>query len=218
MNISQKTRPGFFITLEGIEGTGKTTQAKLLAERLIKTGLDVIVTQEPGGTAIGQKIREILLMPEHGEMSFTAELLLYYADRAQHLAEKIIPALEEGLIVITDRFSDSTMAYQGYGRGIDIALISEIDAIAAGGVRPDLTLLFDLDAETGLCRNRDINKVDRLELETIDFHKRVRDGFKSIAKKDPARFRTIDASMPIEVVSEEAWKIVGAAIKKRGLL
>jgi dTMP kinase len=218
MKIKSSSWPGLFVSLEGIEGTGKTTQTKLLADRLTRDEFDVIVTQEPGGTIIGQRIREILLLPEHEEMSYLAELLLYYADRAQHLAEKIIPALEKGAIVITDRFSDSTMAYQGYGRGIDMSLISDIDSIAAGAIRPDITLLFDLDVETGLSRNRDINKVDRLELETIDFHKRVRLGFKEIAEKEPLRVKVIDASLPIDQAHEEAWKIVIDGLKGKGLI
>ena len=216
-NKTQKKK-GFFISLEGIEGTGKTTQARLLADQLIKQDFEVLLTQEPGGTIIGNRIREVLLLPEHDEMSFTAELLLYNADRAQHLAEKILPALNRGMIVITDRFSDSTVAYQGYGRGIDLGLISSIDTIATNNTRPDLTLLFDLDIETGLARNRDINKVDRLELETIEFHKRVREGFKEIAKKEPQRIMTIDASLPADQVHNTAWEFVSAEMRKKGLL
>jgi dTMP kinase len=218
MNTKSSASPGFFISLEGIEGTGKTTQAKLLSERLISNGFDVVVTQEPGGTVIGQRIREILLLPEHEEMSYIAELLLYYADRAQHLSEKIIPALNKGMIVISDRFSDSTIAYQGYGRGIDISFISSIDSIATGDIRPDITLIFDLDVEIGLGRNRDINKVDRLELETIDFHKKVREGFKEIARKEPQRVRMINAALSIEQAHEEAWKLVSEKIQGKGLM
>jgi dTMP kinase len=218
MDTRSSAKPGLFISLEGIEGTGKTTQAKLLSERLISNGFYVIVTQEPGGTVIGQRIREILLLPEHEEMSYIAELLLYYADRAQHLSEKIIPALNKGMIVITDRFSDSTIAYQGYGRGIDISLISSIDSIATGDIRPDITLIFDLDVEIGLGRNRDINKVDRLELETIDFHKKVREGFIEIAKKEPKRVRMINAALSIEQAHEEAWKLVSERIRGKGLM
>ncbi len=211
-------RTGFFISLEGIEGTGKTTQAALLAERLSKIGFDVFLTQEPGGTVIGSRIREILLLPDHSEMSFMTELLLYNAARAQLLSEKIGPALKEGKIVITDRFSDSTVAYQGYGRGIDLALIASLDAIATSGIRPDLTLLFDLDIETGLRRNRKINKVDRLELEDIEFHQRVLKGFNEIAKKDPIRVKIIDASLPLEKVQKILWEIVDAAMREKGLL
>jgi len=218
MKTYSSSWPGFFISLEGIEGAGKTTQAKLLADRLTQKGFDVVVTQEPGGTVIGQRIREILLLPEHEEMSCLAELLLYNADRAQHIAEKIIPELEMGRIVITDRFSDSTMAYQGYGRGINKSLIASIDAIAAKNVKPDLTFLFDLDVETGLSRNRDVNKVDRLELETIDFHKRVRNGFREIAENEPERVKVIDGTLSVERTHQEIWKIVNEEMRKKGLL
>ena len=199
---------GIFISFEGIEGTGKTTQAGFLSERLGAEGRDVFLTYEPGGTIVGKKIREVLLEPDHTEMSYVTELLLYNADRAQHLAEKIVPALDKGKVVITDRFSDSTVAYQGYGRGIDLALILSIDNIATAGIRPDLTILFDLDAETGLRRNKKMNKVDRLELEDVEFHKKVREGFLKIAEAEPDRVRIVDASRPIEQVRGEIWSIV----------
>lgn len=204
-NLQKK---GIFISFEGIEGTGKTTQARLLAERLKKEGFNVVATVEPGGTVIGQKIREILLLPEHKEMSYMTELLLYNAARAQHLHELIMPALNKGDIVITDRFSDSTVAYQSYGRGIDISLINAIDNIATGGIKPQLTILFDLDVNTGLKRNRGINKFDRLELEDIEFHEKVRAGFIDIAKAYPKRIEVVDASLPIETVSNKVWEIV----------
>lgn len=204
---------GFFISLEGIEGTGKTTQARFLSQRLVEKGYDVILTQEPGGTVIGNRIREILLYVDHGEMSYMTELLLYNAARAQHLSEKILPALNEGNIVITDRFTDSTIAYQGYGRGIDIELLKSIDLIATGGIRPDLTILFDLDVETGLQRNKGINKVDRLELEDIEFHKKVREGYLKIAEAETGRVRIVDASLPLKDVSEKIWEIVGWRLK-----
>lgn len=201
-------KKGLFISLEGIEGTGKTTQARLLYERLIHNGLEAILTNEPGGTPIGESIREILLKIDHKEMSYITELLLYNAARAQHLYEKIVPALKVGKVVITDRFSDSTIAYQGYGRGIDLNLLKTLDDIATGGIKPDITLLFDLDVETGLKRNRGINKIDRLELEDIEFHRRVRDGYLRIAELEPGRIKIIDASEPISVVSEKIWETV----------
>jgi len=190
---------GIFISLEGIEGTGKTTQAKLLSERLSKEGYDVVLTKEPGGTVIGSRIREILLQPDHTEMSYLAELLLYNADRAQHLNEKILPAVNNGKIVITDRFTDSTIAYQGYGRGIDIEFLRSIDLIATGGIRPDLTILFDLDVETGLMRNKGANK--------------VREGYLKILEAEPGRIKIVDASMQPEQIREKVWEIVEWRLK-----
>lgn len=212
--MTAKLKKGIFISLEGIEGTGKTTQARLLSERLVEKGYEVILTQEPGGTVIGNRIREILLLPEHKEMSYMTELLLYNAARAQHLSEKIIPALNQGKVVITDRFTDSTVAYQGYGRGIDIQLIMSINNIATGGIKPHLTILFDLDVEVGLKRNRGINKVDRLELEDIEFHKKVREGYLKIAEAEPDRIKTVDASLPLKDVSENVWEIVRWRLEK----
>lgn len=212
--MTAKLKKGIFISLEGIEGTGKTTQARLLSERLTEKGYEVMLTQEPGGTVIGNRIREILLHVDHREMSYMTELLLYNAARAQHLSEKILPAVKQGQVVITDRFSDSTVAYQGYGRGIDISLINSLDSIATGGIKPHLTILFDLDIETGLNRNRGINKIDRLELEDIEFHKRVRDGYLRIFEKEPDRIKVVDASLPAEQVSAKVWEIVEWLLKK----
>ena len=201
-------KKGVFLSFEGIEGTGKTTQARLLSERLAEEGHDVVLTFEPGGTVIGSRIREILLLPEHLEMSAITELLLYNAARAQHLAEKILPAIKQGKIIITDRFSDSTVAYQCYARGIDIALIMSLDRLATGGLKPDLTILFDLDAEAGLARNRGANKTDRIELEDIAFHRKVREGYLAIAKADPDRVRIVDAAQPSAEVQARVWEIV----------
>ncbi len=199
---------GVFLSFEGIEGTGKTTQARLLSERLAAEGHDVVLTFEPGGTVIGSRIREILLLPDHLEMSAITELLLYNAARAQHLAEKIVPAIKEGKIIITDRFSDSTTAYQCYARGIDMALIMSLDRLATGGLKPDLTILFDLDAEAGLARNRGANKTDRIELEDIAFHRRVREGYLAIAKAEPERVKIVDAALPAAEVQARVWEIV----------
>ncbi|MCI0468593.1 MAG: dTMP kinase [Nitrospirae bacterium] len=199
---------GVFISFEGIEGSGKTTQARLLYDWLSSRGCKVVLTHEPGGTPIGKKIREVILHEGHGEMSFITELLLYNADRAQHLTEKILPMLMEGRIVITDRFSDSTIAYQCYGRGIDISLIRAIDSIASGGLKPHMTILFDLDVKTGLMRNRKINKVDRLELQDIEFHERVRKGYLELAAAEPERIKVVDASMPAEDIREKVIGII----------
>jgi len=143
-------KKGIFISLEGIEGTGKSTQAKMLAGYLSKKGYDAVLTEEPGGTPISREIRRVLLSTKHDMMDSMAELLLYNAARIQHIKEKILPAIERGKIVITDRFSDSTITYQGYGRGISLKLIDSLDKIATGAMRPDLTILLDLDVKTGL--------------------------------------------------------------------
>ena len=189
---------GKFISFEGIEGTGKSTQAKLLQQSLLGLGYEVILTEEPGGTLISLRIREILLSVDHTNMKPLTELLLYNAARAQHIEEVILPALNRGAVVITDRFTDSTFAYQGYGRGIDLDLLESIDKIATNGLRPDMTMLLDLDVETGLKRNRRINKTDRLELEDVEFHKRVRKGYHELAAKEPERIKVLDASVGIE--------------------
>jgi|WetSurMetagenome_2_1015567.scaffolds.fasta_scaffold577578_2 dTMP kinase len=197
-----------FISFEGIEGTGKSTQAKLLSQYLIDKGYEIILTEEPGGTQIGLKIREVLLSVDHKGMTPLTELLLYNASRAQHIQEVILPAIKRGSIVITDRFSDSTFAYQGYGRGIDLDLLDSIDRIATNCLRPDLTILLDIDAETGLMRNKGINKIDRLELEDIEFHKRVRNGYHKLAAKEPERLKLIDVSGRIEEIQGRIVRIV----------
>jgi dTMP kinase len=199
---------GTFISFEGIEGTGKTIQSKILYEYLIKKRHKVILTEEPGGTRIGLKIRDILLSVENKEMSHLAELLLYNASRAQHIKEVILPALKRGYIVITDRFTDSTVAYQGFGRRIDLNLIKSFNKTVTAGLKPDMTLLLDLDVETGLKRNRGINKTDRLELEDVKFHKRVRNGYLKIAAKEKKRIKIIDASESIQQIHKKIVKIV----------
>lgn len=199
---------GFFISFEGIEGTGKTTQAKLLTDFLRQKGYDTIMTEEPGGTRIGRCIRDILLFVEHTDMRPNTELLLYFADRAQHIEEVILPALEAGKCVVIDRFTDSTIAYQGYGRDLDIGLILEIDRISTNSLRPDLTLLLDLDVEEGLKRNRGVNKTDRLELEDIGFHKKVRHGYHELAREEPERIKLIKAMKGIEEMQHIIQKIV----------
>jgi dTMP kinase len=199
---------GRFISLEGIEGTGKSTQAKLLSDYLKEKGFDVVLTEEPGGTQIGLRIRELLLSVEHKGMTAVTELLLYNASRSQHIREIILPAISRGAIVITDRFTDSTIAYQGFGRGIDQGLIDSIDLIATGRLRPDITILLDLDAEVGLKRNKRINKTDRLELEDLEFHQRVRNGYNNLAEKEPERIKLIDASAGIQEIHNRISSII----------
>ena len=199
---------GRFISLEGIEGTGKSTQAKLLSDYLKEKGFDVVLTEEPGGTQIGLRIRELLLSVEHKGMTAVTELLLYNASRSQHIREIILPAIGRGAIVITDRFTDSTIAYQGFGRGIDLRLINSIDLIATERLRPDITILLDLDAEVGLKRNKGINKTDRLELEDLEFHQRVRNGYHNLAEKEPERIKLIDASAGIQEIHSRISSII----------
>jgi dTMP kinase len=206
---------GIFISFEGIEGTGKSTQAKLLQQSLVGLGYEVILTEEPGGTLISLRIREILLSVDHTNMKPLTELLLYNAARSQHIEEVILPALNRGAVVITDRFTDSTFAYQGYGRGIDPDLLEAIDKIATNGLRPDITMLLDLDVETGLKRNRRINKTDRLELEDVEFHERVRKGYHELAAKEPERIKVLDASSGIEKLNIVIAKIIRDFIVKR---
>ncbi|MBI4826796.1 MAG: dTMP kinase [Nitrospirae bacterium] len=196
-----------FISFEGTEGSGKSTQASLLAEYLRKKGYDVILTAEPGGTRIGKKIRELLLEPEN-HMDPLTELLLYYADRAQHIREVIEPALERGSFVITDRFADSTVAYQGFARGVDLNIINPLNEMVVRHSKPSLTFLLDIDAEEGLRRNRQAQKEDRFELEAIEFHNRVRSGYLEIAEDDPARVRVIDASAGKEDITMKIIEIV----------
>lgn len=201
-------KKGVFLSFEGIEGTGKSTQARLLFEHLREKGFDAVLTEEPGGTKIGRKIREVLLSPDHQEMTPLTELLLYFASRTQHLAQVIIPAVNRGAVVITDRFTDSTIAYQGYGRGIALHFLHSLDTIATEGMQPNITLLLDLDVETGLSRNRGINKTDRLELEDIGFHTRVRNGFLELAAQQPERIKIIDASLEKEEVRKRVLDLV----------
>ena len=196
-----------FISFEGIEGSGKSTQVKALAKHLRDKGHKVIETVEPGGTMIGNKIRELLLEPGN-HMDPMAELLLYYSSRAQHVREVIYPAILDNSIVITDRFIDSTVAYQGYARGIDLGLINTLNDIVVPDMKPFLTFLLDMDVEEGLRRNRRAQKEDRFELETVEFHNRVRKGFHQIAAEEPDRIKIVDASVSAEEVSRKVIEIL----------
>jgi len=198
---------GIFITFEGIEGSGKTTQIKLLGERLKKQGLKVLTTYEPGDTEVGQKIRNILLEPEIN-INPLCELILYFADRVQHVNEKIKPYLETGFIVICDRFTDSTVAYQGYARGVSIDIIKELNRILLNEFKPDLTILLDLPVIIGLKRNQQVNKTDRFELEDLAFHDRVREGYLKLAEIEPERFFILDATKSQIELAEEIYKTI----------
>lgn len=186
-----------FIAIEGVEGCGKSTQASLLAQSLRADGFDVVLTREPGGTPRGQTIREMLLDPAHGRLSPRAEALLYAADRAEHVAEVIRPALDAGSWVICDRFSDSYRAYQGAGRGLDVGPIT---SWASSGLEPDLVIVLDLPVELGMARMS--GSPDRIESAGIDFHTRVRQAFLDLAAAEPERFSIIEATHPVERVGE----------------
>lgn len=212
---------GLFITLEGVEGSGKTTQAAALADALRKDGRAVTVTHEPGGTRAGEAIRKIFLDPEVS-LDVASELLLVLADRAQHVREKLRPIVEAGEIVISDRYSDSTAAYQGYGRGFDLVLLGQLNGLATAGLVPDLTIVLDCAADTGLARTRErvkgqAHRFDRFESERMEFHRRVREGFLAIAKAEPDRVRVIDSEHPLAVVSGEILTAVRELIRARCL-
>ncbi|MGH7778858.1 MAG: dTMP kinase [Candidatus Binataceae bacterium] len=212
---------GIFITLEGVEGSGKTTQAAILADALRAEGRHVVVTHEPGGTRAGEAIRSIFLDPAVS-LDVAAELLLVLADRAQHVREKLRSAVATGSIVISDRYSDSTTAYQGYGRGFDLKLLGDLNRLATDGMMPELTIVLDLPVETGLERTRARVKgatrgPDRFEGEVTEFHGRVREGFQSIARAEPDRVVVIDASRPLETVSADIYTAAIALVKRRCL-
>jgi dTMP kinase len=202
---------GRFVTFEGIEGCGKSTQLARLAERLRGAGIRVTATREPGGTDLGRQLRSILLRPAVTPMCAMAELMLYAADRAQHLTEIVQPALARGDVVLCDRYLDATLAYQGHGRGIDLAAIRELHRRPPLDLRPARTILLDIDAEAGLgrARRRDdggiAEREGRFEAEEIEFHKRVRGGYLELARSEPPRFRVVDGSGRVDEVAERVW-------------
>lgn len=193
---------GLFITLEGPEGAGKTTNRAYLAEQLQAQGFVVILTREPGGTALAELIREILLAPHAETMAVDTELLLMFAARAQHLAQVILPALAEGKIVICDRFTDATYAYQGGGRGLDCSRIALLEQFVQGDLRPDMTLLFDLPVEEGMARAVARGKLDRFEQEQQLFFENVRQSYLQRAQNDPQRFRLVNAQQTLADVQK----------------
>lgn len=203
---------GFFISFEGIEGSGKSTQVALLAQALRAQGHEVVVTREPGGTAVGQVLRRLLLESTSAPLAPGAELYLMLADRAQHVQEIIAPALRANKIVLSDRFVDSTTAYQGYGRGVELALLAQFNACACSGCLPALTLVLDLPVSEGLKRVRQRQSgtegTDRFEAESVAFHERVRAGYLAVARSDPQRVRLLDAMRPVEVIHQEILGMV----------
>ncbi len=203
---------GFFITFEGGEGSGKSTQLARLLTALRADGWDALETQDPGGTPAGREIRRVLLDPAQSGLAPLAELLLYEASRAQLVAEVIRPALAAGRVVLCDRFTDSTVAYQGHGRGLDLALIERLNGLAAGGLVPDCTFLLDVDPAVGLDRVRLRTAADRLEGEALAFHQRVRQGFLALARREPERVVVLDAAAPAEEIARRIRRRVSAVL------
>lgn len=207
-----KETPGRFIVFEGPEGSGKSTQIARLAERLRSLGRDPLITREPGGTPAGEAVRSVLLDPRY-RIEPLAEFLLYAACRSQHVVDVIAPALASRRDVVSDRFSGASVAYQGYGRGLDLDLVHDINRRATAGLRPDLTVLLDLDPADGLRRAATRAGHDRLEAESLAFHLRVRDGFLEQALGDP-RWRVIDASRSEEAVADAVWEAVSPLLSE----
>lgn len=197
--------------MEGIDGSGKTSQVKLLAQRLADRGAGVAVTREPGGTRVGGEIRKLLLNPAYREITARTELLLYAADRAQHMEEIILPALQAGKIVISDRFIDSTLAYQGGGRGMDLDFLKRLNVMAAGDVRPDLVIILDMPPATALGRIKGGRQAvtDRLEREDLQFYHRVRESYLALARQSPERYRVVAGEGALEEIQREVWAYVG---------
>jgi dTMP kinase len=205
---------GLFVTFEGIEGCGKSTQAKMLARWLKSQGCRVIFTREPGGPAISEKIRKLLLDCRNHHMDPMTELLLLQASRAQHVAQIIKPALEKGLVVLCDRFADSSTAYQGYGRGLSLEMVKTLNSTAVDGIWPSLTLVFDLPVEAGFQRVSQRSRAfDRMETQQKAFHQRVRRGFREIAKHDPKRVKLLDGSQAPDVVQAAVRQLVWNRLK-----
>jgi len=204
---------GFFITIEGIDGAGKSTQARMLAAWLRERGREVVVTREPGGTRLGEHLRRALLDGE-AQVSPAAELLLYAADRAQHIEQVIRPALAEDRTVVCERYADSTAAYQGYGRGLDLEFVHRLNWFVTSGLEPDLTLLLDLPPQRA--RERMTGTPDRLERETAAFHQRVAQGYQELARAHPQRIRVIDAAPAPEQVFRQVAQVVSDCLDERG--
>lgn len=205
----------FFITLEGPDGGGKSTQAPLLAVGLSALGHNVLLTREPGGTGIGDQIRAVLHSLKNTAMHPRTEMLLLAASRAQLVAEAIRPHLAAGGVVLCDRYADSTLAYQGHGHQLDLDVVRRLTAFATGGLKPDLTLLFDLEVEEGLRRRAGGGEWNRLDAYGTDFHRRVRAGYHALAKEEPDRWVVIDAARPVEVVRKEVEKVVLKRLERR---
>ena len=202
-----------FITLEGPEGSGKSTQIKRLAKRLEAMGYPVITTREPGGTPISDQIRHVLVRMENKELHPRTEILLFLAARAQLVEQLIKPALQDGKIILCDRYGDSTLAYQGYGHGLDLEKLRQMLDFATDHLKPDLTILLDLDVKTGLMRKKAEDEWNRLDAYEVLFHERVRQGYLQLAREEPERWRIVDASQGIDAVQEDLFQIILDAIE-----
>ncbi|MCM2320187.1 MAG: dTMP kinase [Pseudomonas sp.] len=205
---------GLFITLEGPEGAGKSTNRDYLAERLENAGCEVLLTREPGGTPLAERIRELLLEPSAEPMAADTELLLVFAARAQHLAQVIHPALAAGKVVLCDRFTDATYAYQGGGRGLSLERIAQLENFVQGSLRPDLTLVFDLPVEIGLARAAARGRLDRFEQEAQDFFEAVRQTYLARAGLAPERYRLLDAAQPLHAVQEQLDRLLPELLER----
>lgn len=207
---------GLFIVFDGIDGCGKSTQLARAAERLAKDGRDVVTTREPGGTEISEKIRSVILSADHAAMVDECELLLYAAARAQHVREKILPALKRGDIVLCDRFDIATYAYQGFGRGVPVSLLENINKIATGGLQPDVTFIFDISVESALKRLAAMKKSrDRLESGGKEFFSRVAPGYRTLALQHPEKIVTLDAELPVEELGERIYRKITEVMRAR---
>ncbi len=210
-------KQGMFITFEGPEGAGKTTVLSKLSDALLEQGFKVLQTREPGGISISEQIREVLLNKDNVLMDERTEALLYAAARRQHLVEKVLPALEKGYMVLCDRFIDSSLAYQGYARGLGVESVYEINRFAIGETMPNLTLYFDIDPKEGLARiqsnqNREVN---RLDMEKLSFHEKVREGYLMLVDRFPERIKVVDASASIDMVLEKSLNVILDYAKKQ---
>jgi len=205
-------KPGKFITCEGTDGSGKSTQIELLLEYLKSRGVDAVLTREPGGTPISEKIRSIILDTENVNMSDMTELLLYAASRAQVVSEIIRPALMQGKTVICDRFIDSSYVYQGYARGLGLEIIDSVNKAAIDGLMPDLTLFFDINPEVALKRRMEVTGADRIEKERMEFHMKVYNGYKELARNNPQRIKVVESSRSVEEIALDVQRIVDSVI------
>lgn len=215
--MSDIGRRGLFITFEGVEGCGKSTQARTLEDRVVGLGIPVVRTREPGGTPLGERLRDILLDRGEAGMTAEAELFLYLASRSEHVARTIVPAIERGDVVIADRFGDASVAYQGGGRRLGVDLVRSLNQVATRGVKPDVTFLLDLDPAAGLVRLKEAGDErpatpDRIESESIDFHRRVREAYLAAAEGEPERYVVIDARADRRAIAAAIWDRVAALL------